>query len=115
MCGYIILGRSTKLLISISLAILLHGCNESANSNYKAIEMNDGTLAITETTRQALIKIKDHRILFAHHSVGGNILNGLKVLAKESSVDFKVTNINGLSLTNKYKFVDFHQIGRAHV
>ena len=106
MSGHIALRRSIKLLICISFAILLHGCNESVNSNSKAVKMNDGTLEITETTRQALMKIKNHRILFAHHSVGGNILTGLKNIAKESGVDFKVDRISTTPLTSRNKFVD---------
>jgi len=107
MYRYSIFGSYKKLLIGISLAVLLLGCNESEN-NSKAEKMNSTTLAISESTRQSLEKIKNHRILFAHHSVGENILNGLKVLAKELSIDFKVTSINDIPLTNKYKFVDFH-------
>ena len=111
---YITSGRSIKSLIGISLALLLLSCNESDNSNFKATEMNSTTLAISETIRQSIKKIKDHRILFAHHSVGGNLIDGMNELAKESGIDLKIENINNRPLTIKNMFVDFSPGKNTH-
>ena len=106
MRGYITFWRSIKLLIGISLTMLLLGCNDSVNNNSKVEKMNGTTLAISETTRQSIEKIKNYRILFAHHSVGENILNGLKNIAKEVGVEFKVEQIGTKPLTSRNKFVE---------
>ena len=96
-----------SLIISVAFAVFLFGCNDSPRHDNKAIEMNDTTLPISEEVKQAIQKIKNHRILFAHHSVGENILDGLKTLAKKTGVDLKIEQIDTVPLTANSKFVDF--------
>ncbi len=94
-----------KLFISIYLAMLMSGCNESSDFNTEKIM--SATIVVTEKTRQAIQEINRHRILFAHHSVGGNLIDGIKEIAKELDVDIKIDHITVAPLTNKNKFVDF--------
>ena len=95
------------IFMSISIALFVSGCNEHQDSNNKADKMNIMNLAISDTTRQSIQKIKDRRILFAHHSVGENLIDGIKEIAKESGIDLKIDHISVAPLTNKNKFVDF--------
>ena len=95
------------LLIGLGVIVYLFGCNNSQNHNNKAEKMGVGNLNATDATGESIRKIKDRRILFAHHSVGENILDGLQIIAVESGVDLKITRIGSAPLTNKSTFVDF--------
>ena len=95
------------VIIIVALALFLFGCNESQKQEHKATEMNNNILPLSDEVRQAILKIKDHRILFAHHSVGANILDGLKALAEETGADFKIERTGSAPLTINSKFVDF--------
>ena len=96
-----------SLVISIAFTVFLFGCNDSPKHDNKVLKMNGKTPDISKEVRQAIQKIKDHRILFAHHSVGDNILDGLKTLTDETGVDLKIAKIGTASLTANSKFVDF--------
>lgn len=96
-----------KVLSVLALIVLLTGCNDTPKHNNKVIKMNHKIPPISEDTRQALYKIKEHSFLFGHHSVGENILDGLRTIAKETGVNLKITKLDNLSLTDKINFVDF--------
>lgn len=95
------------LLILIGLSSILFGCDNSVNQNNKAVEMKTNSLKVTEDIRQALLKISNHKIIFAHHSVGRNVIGGLKSLANEAGVDFKVEHMESVSMNNQGAFLEF--------
>jgi len=73
--------------------MLISGCNDGQNNERKETEMNDNAPPISKEVRQALEKIKDHRFLFAHHSVGNNILDGLRAISQEAGIELNITEI----------------------
>jgi len=95
---------SRNLLISLGVIVFLLGCNNSKDQ--MAEEMYSQTPPLSEETRKSILTIKEHRILFAHHSVGNNILDGLKEIAQESGIDFEVSRINDSIINEKSTFMD---------
>ena len=93
-----------NLLISLFVIVFLLGCNNSQDQ--MAEEMKKRTPSISDETRNSILTIKEHRILFAHHSVGNNILDGLKEIADESGIDLTVSNINDSASSEKSTFID---------
>lgn len=91
----------------IILSANLTGCNNSHDESNKEVDMKVDLLPISDTIRQALSKIKDKKIVFAHHSVGGNLLDGIESLAKEVGVKFSVDNLESVSLGNQNAFIEF--------
>ena len=89
------------------LAALSISCNNSNSQDEKSVEMKSNH-NITEATQKDLEAIKDKRILFLHHSVGGNILNGLRTLASESNIELKIETIGNQPLTKKDYFVHWN-------
>ena len=79
-----------NLFLNACLLVFITGCNKTPNSNNKAIAMDNKDMRISEKTQNALMNIKDKHIYFMHHSVGGNILSGLKNLSSESGVDLNI-------------------------
>ena len=96
-----------NFFINMCLAALVMGCNNSNSHNEKSIEMKNN-YNITEATQKDLETIKDKRILFLHHSVGGNILNGLQKLSNESKVDLKISIVDKQSLTDESYFAHWN-------
>jgi len=94
-----------KLLFYIGLLIVSTSCSDSHNQNKLNKEMNTSPSHLTESTKQALNIVSDSRILFAHHSVGDNIIDGLRTIAKENNISLKITDINDKSLSNENAFV----------
>lgn len=94
-----------NLLLCIGLLAVISGCDDSHNQNKLSKEMNTPPSHITESTKQALNTVSDSRILFAHHSVGDNIIDGLRTIAKENNISLKITDINDKSLLNENAFV----------
>ena len=93
-------------LVLFSVFVLL-GCKDSLMHDNKVIEMNNTLPPISEDVRQALQIIKEHCFLFGHHSVGENILDGMRTLAKETGVDLKIKKTDAVSLSAKINLVDF--------
>ena len=93
-------------VLSICLLISMVGCNKSPNPDNKVVAMNSNNMHISEKTRKALTNIKNKRIYFMHHSVGRNILSGLKTLADETGVDLKIVNQSIQSSLPEKVFVD---------
>lgn len=87
-----------NILLSILLAFVMAGCDKA--QNHKAQEMDTNTMMISNETKQAMETIKDSRILFAHKSVGNNILSGLKVLSDETGIELKIKDIDNNSIGN---------------
>jgi len=51
------------------------------------------TITIDQETRQALEDIASARIIFGHHSVGGNLIAGLRQLAQEAEIDIRFVEL----------------------
>ena len=96
-----------RLIVFVALAFQLLGCNNTQNDNNKVDIMKDKIPPISDEVTQAILKIKDHRILFGHHSVGANILDGLRSIAEETGVDLKIEKISKTPLTANSKFIHF--------
>lgn len=97
-----------NIFVGVILAIILLGCNDSSGTGLSMNKKETRKVTLDEATRQALNKIKDRRIIFAHHSVGGNIINGLMTIAKEAGIKIQVANINENPIPGQYNFVDFN-------
>jgi hypothetical protein len=96
-----------NLLFSIYIATSGLGCNNSQSQSEKSLEMKSNE-TVSEDTKRALQSIKDKRILFLHHSVGGNILNGLRTLASESNVELKIETISEKPISEDSYFVHWN-------
>jgi len=81
-----------KVLLSIFLAILVTGCDNSQTQDGKSVDMNNPN-PITDKTRQALLKIQDSRIFFGHQSVGANILTGLQSISKKNGIELNIKKV----------------------
>lgn len=95
-----------NILYSLSMAAFLLGCDNSQNQDNKAVAMNSKNMHISEKTRNALESTRDKGIIFMHHSVGGNILNGLRELAEESGVGIKIQTVRNTLISNDKVFID---------
>lgn len=93
-------------IFSIYLLVFLVGCDKSHNPDKKAVTMNSNNMHISNKTREALMTIKDKRIYFMHHSVGWNIMTGLKALIDETGIDLKIVDQNKQSALPAKVFVD---------
>ena len=93
-------------VLSVCLLISMVGCNKSPDTENKAVTMNSENMLVSEKTRNALEVTKNKSIIFLHHSVGGNILNGLRGLAKESGVDLKIQTVRNASISNDKQIID---------
>jgi hypothetical protein len=78
-----------KLLIVI-LCLLLLGCSENLEE--------DGNVNVNKSNPTAIAnnldQINKHQILFGHHSVGDNILSGIRQLANEQSTSISISNLD---------------------
>lgn len=97
-------------VLSICLLIFMVGCNKSHEPDNKAAVMNNTNMHISEKTRNALESTKDKSIIFLHHSVGGNILNGLRVLAEESGVGIKIQTVRNEPIASEKKLTRIKKI-----
>jgi len=95
------------LIIGMSFILFLYGCNEQANKTKGIIDM-DNNPTISESTVKKLRSIQNIKIMFAHHSVGKNILDGLNDIAMEAGVKINVASINNKIKMDTLKFVDFN-------
>ena len=96
------------LALVASLSLFLYGCNDSQSSeNTDVIEMNN-IIPISESTKQHLRKIKNYNIIFAHHSVGKNILDGLHDIATEANIKINFVSIQYKMSKDKQYFADFY-------
>jgi len=93
-------------VLSVCLLVFMVGCNKSPNPDNKAVAMNSKNKLISEKIRKNLMIIKDKRIYFMHHSVGSNILSGLKTLSSESEVDLNIVNQKNQPISSEKIFVD---------
>ena len=95
------------IILCVSFPLFLYGCNdENTHKNKEVTEMKNIPL-ISESTKEALLKIRDKKIVFGHHSVGKNILDGLNNVAKEAGVELNFSSINNTS-ENKINFIGFY-------
>ena len=92
--------------LSVCLLISMVGCNKSPNTDNKAVTMNSKNTLISEETRKNLIKMKDKRIYFFHHSVGHNIQAGLRTLSSESALDLKIVWQKDQPISSEKVFVN---------
>lgn len=94
-----------KVFILVGFSLLLFGCNNSQNE--RDIEMKADSLLITESTREGLLKIKGHKIIFAHQSVGKNIIDGINYITQELGEKLPIESLEPSSLGDKNYFVEF--------
>ena len=92
-------------VLSVGLLFLMVGCDKSHNPDNKAIVMNSKNKLISEKTRKDLMNIKGKRIYFMHHSVGKNILSGLKTLSSESGVSLNIVYLKNQPTSSEKVFV----------
>lgn len=100
---------SKIFLVYLLLLLSLTGCDNSHKDNSKDIDMQADYSPISEETKQAMQIIKDSRILFAHKSVGNNILSGLKDLSDETGIELNVKKIDNKPIESKKIFA--HSMG----
>ncbi|MEN8141567.1 MAG: hypothetical protein ABFR97_10130 [Thermodesulfobacteriota bacterium] len=81
----------TILPLVTCLLLLLMGCDKTNGKQAEITALTDGGKGVSPETAQALTALKAKKILFAHHSVGANILAGLASLSADSGVDLVVT------------------------
>ena len=93
-------------VLSICLLVFMVGCNKSPNPDNTAVAMNSENKLISKETRKNLIKMKDKRIYFFHHSVGKNIQTGLRTLSSELGVDLKIVYLKDQPTTSEKVFVN---------
>lgn len=80
-----------NLIMSMSMVVLITGCNDSKNQDVKVMEMNnDNKSEISETIQPDLNTVKDARIFFMHHSVGRDIIMGLQTLMDKTGIEVKI-------------------------
>jgi hypothetical protein len=96
-----------RIIFSLICFVLISGCNDAQNNEREKTEMNDNAPPISKEVRQALEKIKDQRFLFAHHSVGNNILDGLRTISQEAGIELNLTEIETTPPTGSSTFVHF--------
>lgn len=97
-----------KLILGMSISLFLYGCNNNwADENKEVIEM-DNIFSVSETTKKELRAIQNKKIIFAHHSVGKNIIDGLNDISVEAGVNINITSINNITSKSNLKFVDFN-------
>jgi len=99
-----------NLWLSVFLMFILLGFNKVQSQE---VQEMDGNLKISKETKQAMNIIKDSRILFAHKSVGNNILSGLKMLSDETGIELNIKKIDNESIGNKSIFA--HSMGGKNV
>lgn len=97
-------------ILSICLLVFMMGCNKSHEPDKKTTIMNNKNMHISEKTRIALESTKDKSIIFLHHSVGGNILNGLRVLAEESGVGIKIQTVRNEPIASEKELTSIKKI-----
>ena len=96
------------LVLAMGLSLFLHGCNDSwGNENMGTTEINN-IPPISESIKKQLRAIQKRKIVFGHHSVGKNILDGLRDLSTKAGVEINVVSINNNMSKDKLKFVDFY-------
>lgn len=100
---------SKIFLVYLLLLLSLTGCDNSHKDNSRDIDMQADYSPISEETKQAMQIIKDSRILFAHKSVGNNILSGLKDLSDETGIELNVKKIDNKPIESKKIFA--HSMG----
>ncbi len=95
------------LFLGISISLFLYGCNDNrVSENKEIVEMNN-VPSISESTKKELRVIQNKKIIFAHHSVGKNILDGLHDITMAAGVEIYVESINNSISMDKLRFVDF--------
>ncbi len=95
------------ILLATSCVFLFVSCDDTSKNSPKETEMSSIYLSITDDVFQALLTIKEHRFLFGHHSVGNNILDGLRDLTRDAGVNVQITRLQNNELSNTVNVVDF--------
>lgn len=95
------------LALYVSFSLFLYGCSDSQAPEDKEKDVMSNISLISESTIKELRTIQNIKIMFAHHSVGENILDGLQDIATEAGIDVNVVSINNAMSMEKHKFVDF--------
>ena len=75
-------------VIAISCLLLVAGCNNLQDQNNTSLShMDPKDIPLSDVTLKALQTVANSRVLFAHHSVGRNILEGLEEIIEEADLD----------------------------
>jgi len=96
--------------LSVCLLVFMMGCNKYNEPDNKTTIMNNKNTHISDKTRNALESTKDKSIIFFHHSVGENILNGLRGLAEESGVGIKIQTVRNEPISNETELTRLKKI-----
>jgi hypothetical protein len=80
------------------LFFLMTGCEDERQENPSGKEMEyQHNIVLANSTRQTLKQLSRYRIVFAHHSVGANILDGLREISMESGAIFSILPVEKLT------------------
>ncbi len=75
-------------VFTISCILLIASCNNLQDQNNTSLKnMEPKDIPLNDATIQALQTVSNSRVLFAHHSVGRNILEGLEEIIQEAELD----------------------------
>lgn len=96
-----------KIRVFFFLVIFV-GCEGLLYNNNKVDAMDDAVFPVTEDVRKVLLHKSDYRVLFGHHSVGGNILDGLRAIALETGADYKIANLDTGRALSEVRIAEFN-------
>ena len=97
----------TKIILLYFVQFFLLSCDDPLIYKDKESKMNKYVPPISEDVLLALHKITQYRFLFAHHSVGENILDGMREITKETGYDFQIAGIDIALSEDKINLAEF--------
>lgn len=95
------------------LVASLSNCNIAQGKGMETGGLEEGMPIVSESVRQSVLMMSGHRILFAHHSVGQNILAGMESIAQETGVGLKIENLDKVSPNKESRIVHFSPGGNT--
>ncbi len=73
-----------------ALAFAAAGCESRASTDASA----EGGVVVDDRLKEDLLTLQNARVFFGHHSVGGNVLDGVATLSAEAGVPIEIVPIN---------------------
>jgi hypothetical protein len=89
------------LLVTLSLS----ACGDQTVIEKEVDAMR--TVPFIENDINLLVNSKSYRVLFGHHSVGDDILNGLREITQEKGIDYRIADIEAGREVDEANLVDF--------
>lgn len=97
-----------RIIIVLCCWIILTSCDNLPEQPKEKNSMsNKQTYEFSNESFQALKEVSNSNILFAHHSVGNNIILGLQQIAEESRFNLHITSLTQTELIEPPSFVHF--------